>query len=385
MPGRTRRSTRVRLGATAAAVVLAAAFSPAAADAAATRTWVSGVGDDINPCSRTAPCKTLAGAISKTAPRGEINAMDPGSFGTVTITKAITIDLSDAYGNVLNTVGTNGIVVDAGPDDDVVLRGIHVNGTSGEFGSPACPVATGVNGIVLRQARSLVVQDSTIQQQTTAGLQLSPAASGARVVLDDVTVSGACGSGVLAAPGAGQTLDLTVRDSLLTGNATALSVAGGAHAWLSGTTITGNGTGVATSDGGVIDSWWGSNQIVGNDDDGEVTNVLGAPPAPNPTIVVNPTPVTVTAPAPVPTPAPTAGPSAPAAPSAASKTCVVPKLTGLTQAAAATRLARAGCKLGRVTRRRAAAAQLGRVVAQQQKAGTRTAAGAKVNVTIGRR
>ena len=36
------------------------------AQAQATRTWVSGVGDDVNPCSRTAPCKTFAGAISKT-------------------------------------------------------------------------------------------------------------------------------------------------------------------------------------------------------------------------------------------------------------------------------------------------------------------------------
>ena len=38
------------------------------AHAQATRTWVSGVGNDADPCSRTAPCKTFAGAISKTAP-----------------------------------------------------------------------------------------------------------------------------------------------------------------------------------------------------------------------------------------------------------------------------------------------------------------------------
>src|SRR3712207_9361033 len=62
------------------------------AHAQATRTWVSGVGDDVNPCSRTAPCKTYAGAISKTADKGEISTLDPGGFGTVTITKSITID-----------------------------------------------------------------------------------------------------------------------------------------------------------------------------------------------------------------------------------------------------------------------------------------------------
>src|SRR5205807_5391143 len=61
------------------------------AQAQATRTWVSGVGDDVNPCSRTAPCKTFAGAISKTAIGGEINCIDSGGFGSVTITKAITI------------------------------------------------------------------------------------------------------------------------------------------------------------------------------------------------------------------------------------------------------------------------------------------------------
>jgi hypothetical protein len=71
-----------------AAFVLASSI----ANAQATRTWVSGVGDDANPCSRTAPCKTFAGAISKTAPGGEIDALDPGGFGALTITNAITID-----------------------------------------------------------------------------------------------------------------------------------------------------------------------------------------------------------------------------------------------------------------------------------------------------
>src|ERR1700729_3674898 len=73
------------------------------ASAQATRTWVSGTGDDANQCSRTAPCKTFAGAISKTATGGEIDALDPGGFGAVTITKAITIDGTGP------TLGLNGI------------------------------------------------------------------------------------------------------------------------------------------------------------------------------------------------------------------------------------------------------------------------------------
>ena len=82
------------------------------AHAQATRTWVSGVGDDANPCSRTAPCKTFAGAISKTATAGEINTLDPGGFGVVTITKSITLDATAGLGGVL-AAGSNGIIINA--------------------------------------------------------------------------------------------------------------------------------------------------------------------------------------------------------------------------------------------------------------------------------
>src|SRR5437867_642944 len=104
-----------------AGLLLPLVFS-APAHAQATRTWVSGVGDDANPCSRTAPCKTFAGAISKTAPSGEINCLDPGGFGAVTITKAITISCEIGTAGVLVS-GTNGIIVNAGVNDAVVLRG----------------------------------------------------------------------------------------------------------------------------------------------------------------------------------------------------------------------------------------------------------------------
>jgi hypothetical protein len=85
---------------------------PNAAQAQATRTWVSGVGDDVNPCSRTAPCKTFAGAISKTATGGEISVLDPGGFGAVTITKAITIDggTGSGWASILHS-GVPGIII----------------------------------------------------------------------------------------------------------------------------------------------------------------------------------------------------------------------------------------------------------------------------------
>src|SRR6267142_1998062 len=87
-----------RLALRASSIFIFALVTSAAAHAQATRTWVSGVGDDINPCSRTAPCKTFAGAISKTAVNGEINALDPAGYGAVTITKAITLDCGTGSG-----------------------------------------------------------------------------------------------------------------------------------------------------------------------------------------------------------------------------------------------------------------------------------------------
>src|SRR5262249_10898802 len=103
---------------------------PAAAQA--TRTWVSGVGDDVNPCSRTAPCKTFAGAISKTATGGEINCLDPGGFGAVTITKSLTISCpSTGTASVLAAGLFAGIIVNIGTAGaKVVLEGLDIDGVS---------------------------------------------------------------------------------------------------------------------------------------------------------------------------------------------------------------------------------------------------------------
>src|SRR6202166_1182734 len=120
------------------------------ASAQATRTWVSGVGDDANPCSRTAPCKTFAGSISKTAVGGEINVLDPGGFGAVTITKAITISSQGFEAGVLVS-GTNGIVV-AVPNatDTVILRGLDIEG-----------LGTGLSGVLVNTRRGGTADDTT--------------------------------------------------------------------------------------------------------------------------------------------------------------------------------------------------------------------------------
>src|SRR5688500_7601139 len=119
----------VRHGAGTFLLVTALAFA-GQAHSQATRTWISGVGDDVNPCSRTAPCKTFAGAISKTAAGGEINCLDPGGFGGVTITKSISIICDYTEGGILSAgAGVNGIVINLPTANDTVfLSGLDFNG-----------------------------------------------------------------------------------------------------------------------------------------------------------------------------------------------------------------------------------------------------------------
>jgi hypothetical protein len=130
--------------------------------AQASRTWVSGVGDDANPCSRTAPCKTFAGAISKTAAGGEIDALDPAGYGAVTITKAITIDGGGGQVASVLVSGTNGIVVQAGPSDVVILRNLRING-----------IGTGINGIRFLSGKDLNVENCFIFGFTTNGIDIA--------------------------------------------------------------------------------------------------------------------------------------------------------------------------------------------------------------------
>jgi hypothetical protein len=131
------------------------------AGAQASRTWVSGVGDDANPCSRTAPGKTFAGAISKTAAGGEIDALDPAGYGAVTITKGITIDGGGGQVASVLVSGTNGIVVQAGPSDVVILRNLRING-----------IGTGINGIRWLAGKALTVENCNIFGFTTNGIDI---------------------------------------------------------------------------------------------------------------------------------------------------------------------------------------------------------------------
>ena len=195
-----------------------------AAQAQATRTWVSGVGDDVNPCSRTAPCKTFAGAISKTAKDGEISVLDPGGYGAVTITKSIYINGTHGagYGSILNTL-VNGVIVNITDVNDVRkavrLRALDINGAS-----------TGINGVSILAANSVWVEDSVIDGNTGDGVN---SGMGIRMAL-----AGTCNlyvsdsmihknvKGIRATSSAGFAV-VNVRNSNLEGNTTGIEGAAG--------------------------------------------------------------------------------------------------------------------------------------------------------------
>ena len=153
-------------------------IASSAAFAQATRTWISGVGDDANPCSRTAPCKTFAGAISKTASGGIIDVLDPGGFGGVTITKPITLEAVGTIGGILVS-GTNGIVVNTpGATDTVVLRGLSIDG-----------IGTGLAGVKVLAVGKLLIEHCTIQNFTADGVDFEPSTSNAQLLVSDSTLN----------------------------------------------------------------------------------------------------------------------------------------------------------------------------------------------------
>jgi hypothetical protein len=148
-------------------------MSAGSVQAQASRTWVSGVGDDANPCIRTAPCKTFAGAISKTTAGGEINCLDPGGFGGVTITKSITIRCDHVEAGVLVS-GTNGITVAAGATDRVILEGLDIEG-----------LGTGLQGVSITSGKEIYIIRCSIRHFTGNGVNMTSSTSGGHVFIND--------------------------------------------------------------------------------------------------------------------------------------------------------------------------------------------------------
>lgn len=220
------------VGLLAAAVTggLLLAASAGTASAQATRTWVSGVGDDANPCSRTAPCKTFAGAISKTAAAGEINVLDPGGFGGVTITKSISIIADHVEAGVLVS-GTNAIVVNLPTaTDKVVLEGLDIEG-----------VGTGLNGVNMIGQGRLFIKRCSIRGFATSGINMAGASGSPapRFVIQDSYVVGNVG-GINIAGAGGAVNNGEILNTLIDNNSSyGLKVDNGGVAVLSASVLTG--------------------------------------------------------------------------------------------------------------------------------------------------
>jgi len=298
---------QISLLTTALGVVLASGFAIAPASAQATRTWVSGVGDDANPCSRTAPCKTFAGAISKTATDGEMNCLDPGGFGGLTITKGMTINCEQTLGSVLVS-GVNGIVISpaAGATIKVTLKGIEIEG----LGTGLNAVSITHDGVILHMHKvqirkftqnginfsptlgsELSVSETYITDTGNgfgnAGISIQPGASaGTNAVIENVKLENNS-NGLIANGSTSGTLNVTVKNTSATGstnigfstnspsnninmmlnevvsagNGTGLQ-AGGGTVRIGSSVITGNTTGVSNPSG-TLNSYK-NNQINGN-------------------------------------------------------------------------------------------------------------------------
>jgi hypothetical protein len=226
----------------------------------ATRTWVSGVGDDVNPCSRTAPCKTFAGAISKTASGGEINCLDPAGYGSVTITKPMTIDCTGTQGSILAS-NTNGIIINLTnspetPAKVVRLRGLSINGAG-----------SGIAGINVMAAARVVIENVVIDgftQNAIAVMSKTPI----QISVHNSSIRNNIGAAVFGSPE--KTADIAVSRSLIAGNGNGIWAAAGSVARLSGNTIVHNVTGLSAVGTGKIISMK-DNLIDGNGTNGTPT------------------------------------------------------------------------------------------------------------------
>ena len=183
----------------------------APAHAQAVRTWISGVGDDANPCSRTAPCKTFAGAISKTAAGGEINCLDPGGFGAVTITKSIALICDYTEGGI-SASGFQGIVVNAGLNDVVFISGLDIEG-----------INSATNGINFINGKALHVRHTIIRGFMTNGINFAPTSTSASLVVQDSVIADG-GGGILVKPAAGFNATGTITDTQMDRNTFGLRV-----------------------------------------------------------------------------------------------------------------------------------------------------------------
>ncbi len=205
------------------------------AQAQATRTWVSGVGDDANPCSRTAPCKTFAGAISKTATGGEISVLDPGGFGAVTITKSITINGEGTLAGIL-AAGTVGVIINPPTTGVVTLRNLSIVGAG-----------TGTDGIRILNGAKINIEKCSINGFINQGIDIIPSTAGLvqHVNVSDSDIRHNSLQGIQILSSGGAQVRLAVTDSIVNNHGFAGIDVGGASnsASITRTTMSNNNPG----------------------------------------------------------------------------------------------------------------------------------------------
>ena len=250
-------------------MTLALAF-PLLVSAQATRTWVSGVGDDVNPCSRTAPCKTFAGAISKTATNGEINCLDPAGYGTINITKSITIDCEDTQGSILAS-GVTGVIVNITSATDtkkaVKIRGISINGAGSTISA---------SGIRILAANYVSIEDGVIDGFQTHGISIETTSGTPKVVVDRMSIRSVVGNGINTFI-TGGTVNLSVGDSRISSTATGINLSSNTKAVVKDTVLAGNTTGALAfqSDLSLMDCQISGNTTGVTSSTGGVVRIVG--------------------------------------------------------------------------------------------------------------
>lgn len=284
------------------------------ANAASVRTFVASTGTDSGACSRAAPCRSFAYAVSQTSNAGEVDVLDSAGYGPVTLTQSISI--INSAGNTANIAvpsNQNGITISAAETDNIVLRGLTLEG--GKVGS---------NGIVFNSGASLTVSECSIQNFSGVarkgnGILLQPETGAVKIAVSNTSTSGNQNYGIYYAPTATGTaaaniaidtvaarnntsgirienttssagavvaaitstiassnsvagfyftsssglLRASISSSTAMGSQYGLFVAGAANAYLGQSVIIGNGTGVYTQ-GGAAAYTYKNNQIDGN-------------------------------------------------------------------------------------------------------------------------
>src|SRR5271154_2604781 len=154
-----------KLASTGLAAALAAVLQVAPAQALVARTFVSAAGSDSNNCANVAtPCRHFQTAVTATAPGGEVVALDPANYGSMTINHQITIN-GQGWAYVGPQNGGNAITITAGSNDNVTINGVVLDGIG---------ATGGTNGVVFNAGASLTVMDCVVQNFTGDGILIQP-------------------------------------------------------------------------------------------------------------------------------------------------------------------------------------------------------------------